>query len=57
MKAAIYRGERAIEIEEVDVPAPEPGYVLLEMKRCGVCGSDLHSYFGEWGQSAAASGH
>lgn len=57
MKAAIYHGERSIGIEEVDVPAPKPGYVLLEMKNCGICGSDLHSYHGHWGQSATASGH
>ena len=57
MKAAIYSGEQSIRIEEVDIPAPKPGYVLLEMKTCGICGSDLHSYFGHWGQSATASGH
>ena len=57
MKAGIYHGEKSIGIEEVDVPAPEPGYVLLEMKNCGVCGSDLHSYFGRWGQSSNALGH
>ncbi len=57
MKAAIYKGEKAIELESVEKPAPEPGYVLLEMKNCGVCGSDLHSYHGEWGQSSTASGH
>ncbi|MDQ1316947.1 MAG: hypothetical protein QG588_596 [Candidatus Poribacteria bacterium] len=57
MKAAIYHGEKAISIEDVGVPVPEPGYVLLEMKCCGICGSDLHSYFGQWGQSKNASGH
>ncbi len=57
MKAAIYKGEKAIELESVEKPAPEPGYVLLEMKNCGICGSDLHSYHGEWGQSSTASGH
>jgi 2-desacetyl-2-hydroxyethyl bacteriochlorophyllide A dehydrogenase len=57
MKAAIYRGERSIGLEEVDVPSPEPGYVLLEMRNCGICGSDLHSYLGHWGQSSNASGH
>jgi len=57
MKAAIYRGEKSIGIEEVDAPVPGPGYVLLEMKNCGICGSDLHSYLGHWGQSTNASGH
>ena len=57
MKAAIFRGQRAIEVEEVAVPVPGPGYVLLKMHNCGICGSDLHSYFGTWGQPKAASGH
>jgi 2-desacetyl-2-hydroxyethyl bacteriochlorophyllide A dehydrogenase len=57
MKAGIYYGEQKIKIEEADIPVPEPGYVLIQMKYCGICGSDLHSYFGQWGQSAKASGH
>jgi L-iditol 2-dehydrogenase len=57
MKSAIYHGEKTIGIEDVDIPVPGQGYVLLQMKYCGICGSDLHSYFGQWGQSATASGH
>ena len=57
MKAAIYGGLRSIEIREVEVPAPPPGYVLLEMKACGICGSDLHQYLGRWGQPTVAGGH
>jgi len=57
VKAAIYRGEKSIGIEEVDPPVPGPGYVLLEMKNCGICGSDLHTYLGHWGQPTSASGH
>ena len=36
--------ERA-ELEVVDLPEPEPreGQVLLEVVRCGICGSDLHA--------------
>jgi len=57
MKSAIYHGKKVIDIEDSDIPTPGPGYVLLQMKSCGICGSDLHSYFGDWGQSAKASGH
>ena len=57
MKAAIYKGEESIGLELVERPVPEPDYVLLEMRNCGICGSDLHSYFGHWGQSGNASGH
>src|SRR3954471_17013233 len=33
------------ELELRDVPAPEPaeGQVLLDVLRCGICGSDLHA--------------
>lgn len=31
-----------VKIEEVDVPRPGPGEVLLEVKACGICGSDVH---------------
>jgi threonine dehydrogenase-like Zn-dependent dehydrogenase len=31
-----------LRIEEVDVPKPGPGEVLLEVKACGICGSDVH---------------
>ena len=29
-------------VEEVPDPVPGPGQVLLEVTRCGICGSDLH---------------
>jgi threonine dehydrogenase-like Zn-dependent dehydrogenase len=31
-----------IEIREVDVPTPGPEEVMLEIKACGICGSDVH---------------
>jgi 2-desacetyl-2-hydroxyethyl bacteriochlorophyllide A dehydrogenase len=57
MKAAIYHGAKAIGLEEVARPTPDPGYLLVEMKCCGICGSDLHSYFGFWEQPSTAHGH
>lgn len=57
MKAAIYHGRERLEIEEVERPYPKPGYVLIRMEVCGVCGSDLHSYFGFWEQPPSAHGH
>ena len=57
MKAAIYRDVKQIGIDEVEIPTPKPGYILLKIKSCGICGSDLHSYWGHWGRGAIASGH
>lgn len=57
MKAAIYRDVKQIGIDEVEIPTPQPGYVLLKIKSCGICGSDLHTYLGHWGRGTKASGH
>lgn len=58
MKAAIYQGLREIRINEVEPVPPAPGYVLLDTRCTGICGSDLHAYFGHWTQSLTeATGH
>jgi len=36
-----------IDIREVEKPAPQPAEVLLEIKRIGICGSDIHAYYGK----------
>lgn len=58
MKAAIYSGIEQIGIQQVELTALHPGYVVLDTKQTGICGSDLHSYFGNWPQShSIAAGH
>ena len=37
----VYRNPR-IEIREYDIPSPGPDEVLLKVKACGICGSDVH---------------
>src|SRR5205085_11245942 len=32
-----------LSVAEVDDPTPGPGQLLLDVTRCGICGSDLHS--------------
>ncbi len=44
MKAAVLRGERQVVVEEVPDPQLLPGDVLLRVRACGICGSDLHVY-------------
>lgn len=36
-----------IEFREEPIPTPGPGQALLKIKRIGVCGSDIHVYYGE----------
>jgi L-iditol 2-dehydrogenase len=45
MKAAMYYGQRDIRIEEVPTPKIGRGEVLVEMKVCGICGSDLMDWY------------
>ncbi|MCI0439211.1 MAG: alcohol dehydrogenase catalytic domain-containing protein [Chloroflexi bacterium] len=47
MKAAIFYGGKDIRIEELPVPEPGPGEVLVRVRSAGICGSDLHPYRGQ----------
>ncbi|MGE3271755.1 MAG: zinc-binding dehydrogenase [Chloroflexota bacterium] len=44
MKAAVYYGPRDIRMEDVPRPTPGPNELLVEVRACGICGSDLHTY-------------
>lgn len=46
MTAAFFTGKEKIEVRQAEVPTPAPGEVLLRVRACGVCGSDLHFYHG-----------
>jgi L-iditol 2-dehydrogenase len=46
MKAAILRKPNQMVVEEVPIPVPKKGWVRLQNKVCGVCGSDMHIYTG-----------
>lgn len=41
MRAVVLR-DHALAIEEMPVPVPAPGQVLVRTLACGICGSDLH---------------
>ncbi|HEX9761495.1 MAG TPA: alcohol dehydrogenase catalytic domain-containing protein, partial [Acidimicrobiia bacterium] len=52
MRAAVLKGWNDLAVEEVEVPKPEPGEVLLRVRACGLCGTDLkmvHGAFAERG--------
>ncbi|MGI8491158.1 MAG: zinc-binding dehydrogenase [Acidimicrobiales bacterium] len=42
MRAAVLREGRMIVRDDVPEPVPELGQVLVQVKACGICGSDLH---------------
>ena len=44
MKAAVLHGRHDITVEDVPEPAVEPDGVIIKVRACGICGSDLHLY-------------
>lgn len=44
MRAAVYHGTRDIRVEDVDIPRPGPGELLLEVHAAGVCGTDASEW-------------
>ena len=41
--------ERAAHLEEVAIPKPKKGEVLVKVSHCGICGSDLHAWLNHKG--------
>jgi len=44
MRGAILRGKREVRVEEIPYPQIESGGIIVKVKVCGICGSDLHPY-------------
>lgn len=44
MKAAVFYAPRDIRVETVDKPEAGVGEIVIKVKACGICGSDLHVY-------------
>ncbi len=54
MKAAILCGPKDIYVADVDIPQPKADEILVRVKACGICGTDLHAY--RTGVTSSASG-
>ncbi len=57
MPAAVCVGDGRIAVEEVPIPDPRPGELLVEVSECGICGSDLHLVFDRYVRPGAILGH
>ena len=58
MIAAFCTGKETIEVRQADDPTPAPGEVLLRVRACGICGTDLHFYNGQFPtQPSVSPGH
>ena len=56
MKAAVFYKENDLRIEYLPVPEPKVGEVLIKVKACGICGTDVHIFHGDEGAAATPAG-
>lgn len=47
MLAAFLTAPRQVEVRPVEMPTLQGGDILVRVRSCGICGSDLHAYRGE----------
>src|SRR3954451_11809344 len=57
MRAAVYVGDGAIEVQELPVPELGPDEVLIEVSHCGICGTDLHLVLEQYARPGSVLGH
>lgn len=50
MKALVLKAYRQLEIQDVEPPRPGPQDVVVRVKACGICGSDVHGIDGSTGR-------
>jgi (R,R)-butanediol dehydrogenase/meso-butanediol dehydrogenase/diacetyl reductase len=57
MRAAVYTGDGAMEVQEIAVPEVGPGDALVEVSHCGICGTDLHLVLEQYARPGSVLGH
>ncbi len=57
MPAAVYQADGSMPVEQLPIPTPGPGEVLVEVSHCGVCGTDLHLVLERYARPGAVLGH
>ena len=50
MKALVLSQYRQLELQDLPQPSPASDEVLIQVRACGICGSDVHGYDGSTGR-------
>ena len=57
MRAGVIRGKGQFELADVAEPEIGEGQALVDVLRCGICGSDVHAYTEGWPYAPGICGH
>lgn len=49
MKAGVFYKANDLRVEEIKIPVPKQDEVLIRVKACGICGTDVHIFKGDKG--------
>ena len=56
MKSAVFYEKHNLVIEDIPMPEVGPDDVLIKVKACGICGTDVHIFNGDEGAAATPAG-
>ena len=56
MKAAVFYKKGDLRIENIEIPELKSDDVLIKVKACGICGTDMHIFDGDEGAAPTPSG-
>ena len=57
MRAAVYKSEQVLQVEELPDPTPGPNQVVMRVKYSAICGTDVHAFLYDLAQPGAVMGH
>src|ERR687897_1440008 len=57
MKAVFVKGQNSVLVDDVPSPKLGEGDLIVKMRTCGLCGSDLEKVYGQYGMGSARLGH
>ena len=57
MRAGLITGKEQFELREVPDPEIRDGMAVVDIARCGICGSDVHAYAAGWPYAPGLCGH
>ena len=54
-KVSFLYGPKDLRMKEIDIPDPAPEQVLIRVKACGICGSDVECFLGHSAEAGTIS--
>ena len=57
MRAAVYKGEQVLQVEDIPDPTPGPGQVVMRVKYSAICGTDVHAFMYDLAHPGTVMGH